>query len=301
MKKIALVFLLGLSLAARGEEFIPLWDSDLPNSWGIPMTDSIENGRWRRVAVPGYFHFRPSAEENKGAAVVICTPGGYGHHTYDIAGFQLAKWCNTMGISAFVLINRLPHSPDLVDRSTGPLMDAQRIMKIVRANAEAWGIDPKRVGAMGSSAGGHLAATLATFGEDVARTDDPIGGQSAVPDFLILVSPVITMEAKMSHAGSVHNLLGDNPTAEMIERFSCHKQVTAATPPAFLAHADNDPAVPAVNSVLFYSALSRNGVPASLHIFPYGKHSIALRNNPGSTQQWTALCEAWLYEMEFIH
>jgi acetyl esterase/lipase len=285
---------------ARGQEFIPLWDSEMPNSRGIPVTDSVENGRWRRVAVPGYFHFRPSAEENKGAAVVICTPGGYGHHTYDIAGFQLAKWFNTMGVSAFVLINRLPHSPDLVDRSTGPLVDAQRMMRIVRANAGAWGIDPERVGAMGSSAGGHLAATLATWGQDLAWADDRYGEISAVPDFLILVSPVITMEAEFTHAGSVRNLLGEHPSVEMIDRFSCEKHVGASTPPVFMVHADDDPAVSSWNSVLFYSALKRSGVPASLHIFPYGGHAIALRNNPGSTQQWTALCEAWLHEMKFI-
>jgi Esterase/lipase len=303
MKKGILLILLGMALHAHGQDFIPLWEEGkMPNSKGIAMTDSIENGRWRRVAVPGYYHFRPSKEENKGAAVMICTPGGYGHHTYDIAGFQLAKWFNTIGVSAFVLINRLPHSPDLIDRATGPLTDARRLMKIIRVHAEEWGIDPLRVGVMGSSAGGHLAAMLGTCEEDRTHVaDDGYETARTDPDFMILVSPVITMESEYTHKGSVRNLLGENPSPEQIYWASCEKHVMPGfTPPAFMVHADNDPAVSSWNSVLFYSALKRAGIPASLHIFPYGGHSIALRNNPGSTQQWTALCEAWLYEMEMI-
>ena len=291
---------MSLSLQGKGQEFIPLWQDNLPNSKEMHLTDSIENGRWRRVANPGYFHFQPSKEENKGAAVVICPPGGYGHHTYDIAGFQLAKWFNTMGIHAFVLISRLPQSPDLIDRSTGPVTDAQRMMQMVRTLAPEWGIDPDRIGVMGCSAGGHLAATLATYETVLSQSNDRFDSARCTPDFAILVSPVITMQAEYTHRGSVRNLLGENPSPELIDRFSCEKQVKAFTPPTFMAHADNDPAVSSWNSWLFYEALKKAGIPSSLHIFPYGGHSIALRNNPGSTQQWTALCEAWLYEMEII-
>lgn len=302
MKKIILLILLALSIQAHGQEFIPLWPDNLPNSKGLHLTDSVENGRWRRVANPGYFYFQPSKEENKGAAVVICPPGGYGHHTYDIAGFQLAKWFNTMGIHAFVLISRLPRSPDLIDRTTGPLMDAQRMMKFIRVHAEPWGIDPNRVGVMGSSAGGHLAATLATYDDEPAGTvEDSCELGRVNPDFMILVSPVITMQEEYTHRGSVRNLLGENPTQELRDRFSCEKHVELGfTPPTFMAHADNDPAVSSWNSWLFYEALKKAGIPSTLHIFPYGGHSIALRNNPGSTQQWTTLCEAWLHEMKII-
>lgn len=289
MKGLFFILLAALPPTLLAQDFTPLWEEgEMPNSRGIPMTDSVENGRWRRVAVPGYFHFRPAKEEDTGAAVVICPPGGYGHHTYELAGFQFAKWFNTRGLHAFVLIHRLPHSPDLIERSTGPLVDARRMMELIRGNADAWGIDPGRVGAMGSSAGGHLAATLATDREDTA------------PDFLILISPVITMENEYTHKGSVRNLLGENPSAELRERFSNEKQVKSFTPPTFLTHADNDRTVPAWNSVLFYSALKRAGIPASLHIFPQGGHAIALRNNPGSTRLWTDLCEAWLYEMKIV-
>ena len=300
MKTLLFFLFICLSLHGNAQEFIPLWGDRMPNSKGLSLTDSIENGRWRRVAVPGYFHFKPSREENKGAAVVICTPGGYGHHTYDIAGFQLAKWFNVMGMHAFVLINRLPHSPDLVDRSTGPLTDAQRMIKIVWTHAADWGIDPNRIGAMGSSAGGHLATTLATYEEDLARTGDRYDAARIYPDFLVLVSPVITMAEAYTHKGSVRNLLGENPSQELIDRFSNELQVGTTTPPTFMVHADDDRAVSSWNSVLFYNALRMMRIPASLHIFPHGGHSIALRNNPGSTQQWTALCEAWLQEMEII-
>ena len=296
-------WLLGLGIACacvcRGQEFIPLWNGNMPNSKGIAVRDSIDNGRMRQVGTPGMYLFRPSAEENKKAAVIICPPGGYGHHTYDIAGFQLAKWFNTFGVNAFVLMSRLPRSPDLAERWKGPVQDAQRAMKIIRTRSSEWKIDPEKVGAMGCSAGGHLAATLGTYGEDAARVGDAYDAAGVRPAFLILVSSVITM-GENTHAGSRKNLLGDRPSENLVNRFSCERQVTPQTPPAFLVHADHDPAVPSLNSVLFYNALKENGVPASLHIFPYGGHSIALRNNPGSTGQWTALCEAWLKEMKII-
>ncbi len=281
-----------------GQEFIPLWNETMPNSRGIPVTDSVENGRFRRVGTPGMYVFHPSAEENTGAAVLICPPGGYGHHTYDLAGLQLAKWYNVMGIHAFVLISRLPHSPDLLDRSTGPLADAQRAMRMIRANASQWGIDENRVGTMGCSAGGHLSLTLATMGEDHSAVGDPCDRYGFRPDFVVLVSPVVTMQEGFAHQGSVRNLLGEDPSEEMLRRFSAEKNIAPDAPPMFMVHADNDPTVPPENSVALYEALKRNGVPSSLHIFPYGKHSIALRNNPGSANLWPLLCEQWLKEMK---
>lgn len=300
MKKILLVILLFFSLRLSGQGFIPLWEGNMPNSKGITVRDSIDNGRMRQVGIPGFYHFTPSKEENKGAAVVICPPGGYGHHTYDIAGFQLAKWFNTIGVNAFVLMSRLPHSPDLIERSAGPVADLQRAMKIIRAHSGEWGINPNKVGVMGCSAGGHLCATLSTLDEDHAKVGDRYDDYSKKPDFQILVSPVISM-SEYTHSGSVRNLLGENPSVELIDRFSCEKHVhKEITPVTFLVHADNDPAVPAMNSLLFYQALKRAGVSASIHIFPYGGHSIALRNNPGSTRLWTGLCEMWLHEMKII-
>jgi acetyl esterase/lipase len=204
-----------------------------------------------------------------------------------------------MGVTAFVLNYRLPNSPDLQERSLGPEQDAQRALRLIRAHAARWKLDPQRVGIMGGSAGGHLASTLGTHAEDVSAIGDSLDRFSFAPSFLVLVSPVISM-GQYAHAGSRKNLLGENPSAELVAKFSNELHVSATTPPTFLAHAYNDKSVSQRNSLLFYQALVEHNVPASLHTFPQGGHAIALRNTPGSAGQWTTLCEAWLLEMGFI-
>jgi acetyl esterase/lipase len=245
------------------------------------------------------YTFFPSASENKGAAVVICPGGGYERLAYVISGTQLAKWFNTMGVSAFVLNYRLPNSPDLVQREIGPLQDAQRAVKIIRANALKWGIKPDKVGVQGSSAGGHLASLVATVNKDYSAISDSLDTVSFRPSFIILVSPVIDL-GPYAHAGSRKNLLGPTPSQQLVDQYSTQNLVSATTPPAFVADAFNDKAVPPMNSLLFYKAMLEHKITCSLHVFPQGAHAIALRNNPGSTEQWTALCEAWLIEMGFI-
>ena len=298
------VLLAGLLLVAaspaRAQAFIPLWpEGEMPNSRGMALEDSVSNQRIYRVGTPGMYAFFPAQEENTGSAVVIFPGGGYHHLAHILSGTQLAKWFNTMGLSAFVVNYRLPISPDVVEPSIGPLQDAQRAMRLVRSRAGEWGIAPDRVGVMGTSAGGHLAATLGTHAEDVAAVGDALDAEPFVPAFMILVSPVIDM-GRYVHEGSRRNLLGDDPTPEQVVAFSVQTRVTPTTPPTFLVHATNDPAVPPMNSVLFYEALIEHDVPASLHMFPQGAHAIAIRGNPGSTSLWTALCEAWLDEMGFL-
>ena len=296
-------FILLLAFSVRGataQEFIPLWPKGkMPNTKGLNLKDSIANERVYRVGTPGMYAFFPSAQENKGGAVIICPGGGYERLAYVISGFQLAKWFNTMGVSAFVLNYRLPNSPDLKQRELGPLQDVQRAIRVVRANAFKWGIKGDKIGVQGSSAGGHLAAMAGTQTSDVSAIGDSLNAISFRPDFMILVSPVINL-GTYAHVGSRKNLLGENASNELIEKYSQETQVTNATSPAFLVHAFNDKAVSARNSLLFYGALLDKGVPASLHIFPQGGHAIALRNNPGSTEAWTSLCEAWMIEMGFI-
>lgn len=285
---------------APAQEFIPLWEKGkMPNSKGMNLPDDIRNERIYQVGTPGFYAYFPSIQENKGAAVVICPGGGYERLAYIIAGHQIAKWFNTLGISAFVLNSRLPNSPDLTQREIAPLQDAQRAMRIIRQNAEKWQIKPDKIGIFGTSAGGHLAANLGTETQDLAKIGDDLDKFPFNPNFTILISPVITM-GEFTHAGSKKNLLGENPTKELIEKYSLEKQVKETTPPAFLVHATNDKGVSVKNSVLFYNALLDKNISASLHIFPFGGHSISLRNNPGSTDEWTKLCEMWLIEMEFI-
>ncbi len=282
------------------QEFIPLWDKDkIPNSKGTKLEDKIENERVLQVGTPGMYAFFPSLQENKGAAVIICPGGGYERLAYIISGTQLAKWFNSMGVSAFVLKYRLPNSPDLKERQIAPLQDAQRALRIVRSNAEEWSIKPEKIGVIGTSAGGHLAATLGTSTEDVSAIGDALDKIAFDPNFIILVSPVISMGI-YAHAGSRKNLLGENPSKDSIEKYSAELQVKSTTPPTFIVHAFDDKAVSVRNSLMFYEALLDKTVSASIHIFPQGGHAIALRNNPGSTDQWTNLCEMWLVEMGFI-
>jgi acetyl esterase/lipase len=296
------ILLIGITifLSSNAQEFIPLWPKgNMPNSKGITLTDSIANERVFRVGTPGMYAFFPSQQENKGAAIVICPGGGYERLAYIISGFQLAKWFNTLGMSAFILNYRLPNSPDLVQRETGLLMDAQRAVKIIRANASAWKINPHKIGIQGSSAGGHLAAMAVNATVDISHIKDLLDSVLYQPDFAILVSPVIDMGA-YAHKGSRKNLLGENPSSSLIEKYSMQLQVTDKTSPCFIVDAIDDKAVHPMNSLLFYKALLEKNISASLHVFPQGAHSIALRNNPGSAELWTNLCEAWLTEMKIL-
>ena len=295
-----ILFLLITSSAAFSQEFVPLWEKGkMPNSKGIELKDDIRNERIYQVGTPGFYAFFPSVQENKGAAVLICPGGGYERLAYVISGTQLAKWFNSIGISAFVLNYRLPNSPDLKQRETAPLQDAQRAVRIIRANAEKWQIKTDKIGVLGTSAGGHLAANLGTATEDLAKVGDDFDKLPFAPNFMILISPVVTM-GEYAHAGSRKNLLGANPSKELIEKYSLEKQVTATTPAAFIVHAADDKVVNPRKSLMFYNALLDKNISASLHIFPHGGHAIALRNNPGSTETWTNLCEMWLTEMGFI-
>lgn len=285
----------------KAQDFIPIWpENNIPNSKHLKLKDSIANERVYRVMVPGMYCFFPGKQENKGAAVVICPAGGYDHMAYVISGIQLAKWFNVMGINAFVLNYRLPNSPDLIKRENGPLMDAQRAIRYIRANAQKWGIKPDKVGVMGASSGGHVAASVSTIGDDVSAIKDSLDKFPYRPNFTILVSPVIDMSTTYAHAGSVKNLLGPNPSDELKKKFSPQLQVNASTPPCFIADAVNDKTVNPMNSLLFYQALLKNNIPVSFHVFPQGGHAIALRNNPGSTELWTNLCEMWLIESGII-
>jgi len=306
MKKIDWLFgiLLGIGFTLPGrsmaQEFIPLWpEGSMPNSKGMQLERIEERERVTQMDVPGMYSFFTSKDENAESAVLIFPGGGYHHLTYNSSGIQLAKWLYTLGVNAFVVMYRLPSSPDLVQPHLGPLQDAQRAIKIVRGKAGKWGIHPEKIGVMGCSAGGHLAANLCTIGDDYANIGDAFDTLSFRPAFQILISPVISMMEHV-HTGSRAALLGDQPGEEQILYFSNEFNASPNSPIAFLVHADNDTGVSPLNSVRYYLALKEAGVEASLHIFPHGKHSIALRNNPGSTNLWTHICEAWLREYGFL-
>lgn len=301
MKRLLLLFVLMIfSCCLYAQEFIPLWpEKKMPNSKGLRLKDSIANERIYRVGKPGMYAFFTSAQERCGAAVLICPGGGYERLAYIVSGLQLARWFNTLGIDAFVLNYRLPNSPDLKEREKGPLQDAQRALKIITANAAKWKIDTDRIGIQGSSAGGHLATLAGTATEDIAIIGDSLDRTPCKPHFMILVSPVIDMGA-WAHKGSRRNLLGEEPDSARVRLYSSQYRVTAATPPAFLVLAANDKAVDPQNSIAFYQALLEHSIPAALHIFPQGGHSITVHNNPGSTEHWAQLCSEWLRESGIV-
>ncbi|HUB61573.1 MAG TPA: alpha/beta hydrolase [Puia sp.] len=224
-------------------------------------------------------------------AVVICPGGGYLHLAFTHEGTDVARMLNELGIAAFVLKYRLPNDETMIDKTIGPLQDAQRAIQLVRERAKEWGVDPARVGIMGFSAGGHLASTAGTHFNQ-AVIDNP-GGVSLRPDFMILLYPVISFQDSIGHRGSRDNLIGLHPDAALIRKFSNELQVTAQTPPTFLVHAGDDKTVPVANSLHFYEALQANGVPAEMHIYPHGGHGFGM-NNPTTTDQWTDRLKNWL-------
>lgn len=224
-----------------------------------------------------------------GASMVVCPGGGYGglaNHEGPVIGEWLAK----NGVTAFVLRYRLGpkyHHPVQIG-------DAQRAIRVVRANAEKWKLDPKRIGILGFSAGGHLASTASThFDSGDANATDPVGKASCRPDLSVLVYPVITMTAPKTHAGSRKNLLGADPKPELIELLSNEKQVTKETPPAFLMHSTEDKAVPVENSDMYAEALKKNGVPYEYVRGEYGGHGFGLK------PFWDEKCIAWLRALKF--
>jgi acetyl esterase/lipase len=303
MPRLSLIIIVSIVISTtkvQAQDFIPLWTKgNMPNSKGLAIKDSIVNERAFVIANPGMYAFFPSKDDNNGSAVVIFPGGGYDHTTFNLGGFQLAKWFNMLGMSAFVVNYRLPTSPDLKQRELGPLQDAQRALKIVRVNAAKWGIKKDKIGVQGSSAGGHLASLVGTRADDVSSIRDALDTVSFRPNFMILVSPVIDL-GEYAHKGSRNNLLGPNPSKELITNYSTQNGVTSTTPPCFIADAFNDKAVPPQNALLFYQALLNKNVSTSFHVFPQGGHAIGTNNNPGSTALWIPLCEAWLKEMGFI-
>ncbi len=241
---------------------------------------------------PGIYVYLPPADKANGAAVVVCPGGGYGGLAMSYEGHDVARWLNTLGVAGIVLKYR--HAPKF--QHPVPLEDAQRSLRYVRAHAKEWKLDPARVGILGFSAGGHLASSAGThFDHGIKSPADPIDAESCRPDFMILLYPVITMTDPYTHGGSRRNLLGEKPDPKLVASMSNEKQVTAKTPPTFLAHTSEDNAVPAMNSVLFYEALVKNKVPAELHIYEKGRHGLGMNQEPKLPfSSWTTRCAAWL-------
>ena len=213
------------------------------------------SGSLSNVIQPTLTVFLPQRLNAAASAIIICPGGGYSHLAVDHEGYDVAKTLSEMGMVAFVLKYRLPDDECMTNKEVIPLMDAQQAIKIVRENATKWKIDANKVGVMGFSAGGHLASTVSTHFTQTLMSNP--GNVSLRPDFTVLLYPVISFKDGITHHGSKDNLIGKNPSAEMVHNFSNEEQVTAQTPPTFLVHAVDDNVVPVANSIAFFEALKK--------------------------------------------
>lgn len=263
---------------------LPLWGEKIPG----PTSKDAKN-------IPTLTFFPAPADKATGTAVVVCPGGGYSGRATDHEGKQIVEWLNARGVHAAVLKYRTADESKITPPlEPGPMLDVQRAIRTVRSKAKDWGVDPKRVGVWGFSAGGHLASTAAThFDKGKADADDPIEKESCRPDFAVLAYPVISMEEGVTHGGSRNNLLGKEPDAKKVEFYSNDKQVTKETPPTFLFHTAEDKAVLIKNSELFYDALKKARVEGcKLYTEEKGPHGIGLGQKQGS--KWPTELEAWM-------
>ena len=291
------------TLSFGQEKTLKIWPDKIPGAIEDPSykMETITDNGWTRidkVSDPTLDFYPAPKEKSNGTAVVICPGGGYAVLAIDHEGAQVAKWFNSMGITAFVLKYRLPSNKIMVDKSIAPLQDAQEALRIVRRNAKEWNINPDKIGIMGFSAGGHVASTLSThYSDKVYEVKD---ASSARPDFSLLIYPVISMEADITHMGSRENLLGKNPSREMVKRFSNEQQVTKDTPPAFLVCSSDDDVVPIQNSIDYLLALKKAGVHGELHVYESGGHGYGLGRSKDTEITWPNACKKWLEARGFL-
>lgn len=267
-------------LSAQNTLELPLWPAGAPNSNGLTGTEEdLDGGRVANVVSPSITVYK--ANQPNGMAIIMCPGGGYARLAMNHEGHDMAPWLNAQGITYVVLKYRMPNSHYEV-----PLSDAEQAIRLVRQHAAEWGVRPDRIGIMGASAGGHLAASLATlYSSDETR-----------PDFQILFYPVISMQPGITHGGSRQNLLGENPSQELENKYTLEKQVNKRTPQAFIMLSADDGAVPPANGIHYFEALLQHQVPATLHVYPTGGHGWGFRDAFTYKRQWTGELEKWLRE-----
>lgn len=291
------------TMTAQSQEIIPLYPQDsIPNSKPSSVAEKNETGndgilRISDVTVPTLTVYLPSADKANGTAVIICPGGGYrilaaGHEGADVAK-QFTEW----GITAFVLKYRLPSDETMEDKTIGPLQDAQRAIQLVREKAKMWALNPRQIGIMGFSAGGHLAGSASVHFEKPVISN-PLK-TSLRPDFSILIYPVISFGEELVHKGSREYLLGMEPSADKVKFYTLENQVTKKTPPVFLVHAKDDKAVKVDNSLVFAAALDKNRVKHDIYLYDRGGHGFGMKN-PTSDVEWMKYLKQWMFNLDLI-
>lgn len=294
MKSTVLFLFLAITIHAAAQTIIPLYPVAIPNSKTYTMKEirMEANGLlvgFRKISEPTLAIYLPDEKIATGQAVIICPGGGYEMESYRLEGTVIAEAFLKKGIAAFILKYRLPSDSIMIDKSIGPLQDAQQAIKTVRMRAAEWKINPAKIGIMGFSAGGSLASTAGThFDKSYIPNDEKVNLR---PDFMILIYPVISMTDELTHMGSRNALLGKTPTKELIDLFSNEKHVNANTPPTWLTHTGDDNVVTVENSIRFYQELVRNKVPAEMHLYPKGNHGFVLFQ---PTDEWMQPLFSWM-------
>jgi len=297
-KILILAILFNLSSLIHAQTFnIKIWPDGAPGA--IAQKDFIESANscgslpcWKNVSSPELHVYLPDEKNATGTSVVIFPGGGYYIIAFEIEGEKIAKALNAQGIAAIVVKYRLPSDEIMKDKSIGPLQDAQEAMRIVRRNSAAWKLNPDKIGVMGFSAGGHLAASVSNrFDERLYNTKDKI---SARPNFSILIYPVISFQDDIGHLGSRENLIGKDPSKTKIDSYSNELLVSHNTPPTFLIHAADDTVVSPENSIRYFDKLREKNVDVELHLFQSGGHGFGLGKDGTTESSWLSLCMQWL-------
>ncbi|MDO9551765.1 alpha/beta hydrolase [Rhodonellum sp.] len=301
MKKQLILLLMALSpLLVLGQkvETLALYPNEAPFTKNLISEDQIgEGGRIQKVALPELTVYHPDPEKATGKAILICPGGGYYIIAIQHEGHQIAKWYSDNGILAVVLKYRLPDPELLHEHWNVPLEDAKATIKKMRANAKNWRIDDKKVGVLGFSAGGHLAASLSVHGKP--NVDQK---ENERPDFSILIYPVISMDTAITHQGSRKTLLGEKLDSPLEDFYSTEKQIDSDSPPAFLVHSWDDKAVPVENSIRYAKNLNKYGVKTELHLFEKGGHGYGKGNHDihGNAASWMELSMKWINDLPIL-
>ena len=301
---IIIVLLIGTRLNVLAQnKTIVLWKDKIPgeilsvNYEEKEIYSENELQSTSNVKTPTITIYTPNEISVNGTSIIVFPGGGYSHLSMNKEGEKIAKWFNSLGITAFVLKYRMPSDEIMKDKSIGPLQDAQEAVRMVRRNAKKWNLDSNKIGVIGFSAGGHLAATLSTRYEE--KTYESTDNTSSKPNFAILIYPVVSMNSAITHKGSKEKLLGLNPSQELTDKFSCELHVNSTTPPTFIVHASDDKSVPVENSINYYLALKNKKVQTEMHIYEKGGHGFGL-GIIDTSKNWTNDCVNWLKSNNYI-